>query len=91
VRVHESAISEGDELSCHQRRLYRTMSSNVKASVAAIWTIAHSALYGFHITSLNGVQASVVCHDRSAAVARFGLRECLDLTVSTLGKAILTS
>lgn len=61
---------------------YLTMPSNAKASVAAIWTIAHSALYGFHITSLNGVQASVLCSDRSAQVARFGLRECLDLSVS---------
>jgi hypothetical protein len=55
--------------------------SNAKASAAALWTIAHSALYGFHITSLNGVQAAVVCSDRSALFKRIGLRECLDLSV----------
>ena len=55
--------------------------SNVKATAAALWTIAHSALYGFHITSLNGVQAAVVCPDQSAVSRRLGLRDCLDLSV----------
>jgi hypothetical protein len=86
IHVPVSALSEvrrsDDVFQSSFWCLYYTMSSNVKASIAAIWTIAHSALYGFHIASLNGVQASVICSDRSAPATRFGLRECLDLSVS---------
>jgi hypothetical protein len=55
--------------------------SMTKASIGALWTIAHSALYGFHISSLNGVQEAVICSDRSSRAGQWGLRGCLDLSV----------
>lgn len=53
----------------------------VTSSLAALWTIAHSMLYGFHISSLNGVQEAVTCPDQSKVARTWGLRDCLDLEV----------
>lgn len=55
--------------------------SVVEASIGALWAIAHSALYGYHISSLNGVQEAVICSDRSSRAGKLGLRDCLDLSV----------
>lgn len=56
-------------------------------SLAALWTVCHSLLYGYQITSLNGIQTAVVCSTdagagRSGENGKLGLRTCLDLDVS---------
>ena len=66
--------------------LYCTHPHNM-SSLGALWTIAHSALYGFHIASLNGVQEAVICGDQAGVGGgrkTMGFRHCLDLTVSVL-------
>jgi hypothetical protein len=50
----------------------------------AAWAVAHPALYGYHLASLNGVQDVAVCPAVQAdvAVRALNLRGCLDVDVS---------
>lgn len=56
----------------------------------AAWALAHPALYGYHLASLNGVQDVAVCQPMQAGfravsdagVSLSGLHSCLAVDVS---------
>ncbi|ORY27082.1 putative vacuolar membrane protein [Naematelia encephala] len=57
---------------------------SLSSVLTAIWTISHSLLYGFHISSLNGVQDSVICGSNKSN-RKYGLVSCLDITDAQFG------
>lgn len=54
--------------------------ASAKQAATAIWAIAHSATYGYHIASLNGLQDAVVCGESG----RRSQWDCLDVSVRQL-------
>jgi hypothetical protein len=62
-------------------RLLSYTMSLLSSLLPILWTILHSFLYGFHISSLNGVQDAVLCPDAKDVPTRWGLKECVDFTV----------
>ncbi|KAI9637137.1 putative vacuolar membrane protein [Dioszegia hungarica] len=58
--------------------------STARRAAVALWAIAHSATYGYHIASLNGVQTAVIC-DGSTGRSRW---DCLDVSDNQYGFAV---
>ncbi|TYJ52487.1 hypothetical protein B9479_006921 [Cryptococcus floricola] len=54
----------------------------VNSSLKTLWVVSHTFLYGFAITSLNGIQDSVMCRRRPAAAfdEEGGVSSCLAMT-----------
>jgi len=57
--------------------------STASMIISIIWTILHSFLHGFHLSSLNGVQDAVTCSisDPTDLQSSWGLKGCINLTV----------
>ncbi|ODO07145.1 hypothetical protein L198_00724 [Cryptococcus wingfieldii CBS 7118] len=62
----------------------------VNSSLKTLWAVSHTFLYGFAITSLNGIQDSVMCRRRPAAAfdEELGLSSCLAMTSSQFGLVV---
>ncbi|WVQ70835.1 hypothetical protein IAR50_000360 [Cryptococcus sp. DSM 104548] len=61
-------------------------------SLKALWALSHTLLYGFAITSLNGIQEPVMCSKQPAAVINEAgssrISSCLAMTTSQFGLVV---